>query len=238
MSQQKSNIGNKAKEYLALLKNKTTQELIEIREYLRNAFKSERAKSKPDSAVLQNHNIQLSLVGRELKNRKPTDEKDRSDAVRDSTINEVHSQSFEERLKEKSLDELNAMIINGKKKLEQLAAMKSEPNIPKDRLDDIEEKLNHFSEKAAVIETEITSRSKSAAEEAKSDLNRAEGKLFGVDKDYLVAGAVGGIVVGAIASSFGKNIWAYGVLGIGIGSGLVWLNKNVNTQKTTVVQKA
>lgn len=236
MSNQQNKVNNRAKEYVAILKTKSTQDLNSLRESLLSKFKAEHSKSSPNNKILSDYNIQLSLLGRELKGRAPIHERgDNFQAVEDATVNEVKTKTFEEKLKEKTLDELNSMVVNGKKKLEKLNAMKSDPNISADKMKIIEDKLNHFGEKLAAIESEIATRSKTDADQAKSDASSGSKLFSSIDKDYIVPALIGGLAVGAIGYSVGRSVIGFGILGAGIGAGIVWINKNSKTSKVANV---
>ncbi len=226
---------NRIKEYIAILKTKTIQDLKSFRENLLAKFKAEREKLSPNKKLVNDYNVQLSLLGREIKSRQPIHEQgDTATAVQDATINEVKPKTFEEKLKEKTLDELNAMVVNGKAKLDKLNLMKSDPNISADELKKTNDRINHFGEKLSAIQAEIATRSESASTQAKADVNNAStssSTLFGIDKDYIVPAVAGGVIVGVIGYSIGKSIIGFGVLGLGIGAGIVWLNKNSSSPK-------
>lgn len=227
-----ANINNRAKEYLALIRNKSTQELLTLRTNILNHSKAERLKSSPNNRVLQSYNIQLSLIGRVLSNRKPVDQQsDKFQSVEDATIGQVKPKTFAETLKEKSLDELKALLSSSEKEVSDFKASLQTMRQSEEGIKSNQDKLQALVNIVDAIKAEIGTRSKQASDGAKKDLSDAMGKIFGIDRDYLLAGLAGGVIVGAIGNSYGKNIWGFGIIGIALGSGLVYLNKNVKVSK-------
>lgn len=229
-------VNNRIKEYFALLKTKTTEELHALRDSILNAFRAERTKVAPDQKALKNQNIKLGLIGRVIKSRQPIDSQDKNQVVQDATVGALKPKTFEEKLKEKSLDELNTMLANGKRKLAYLEVSKSEPNITPEKFANITTVYTHFTNKTNAIQAEINTRSASASEQAKQELKAdsgTQGKIFGVDSEYVWAGIAGGIIAGAIGHNMGKSMMGFALVGVGVGGGLVWLGKNVKSESVT-----
>jgi hypothetical protein len=230
---QNQKINNRAKEYLALIRNKTTQELLTLRTNILNHSKAERSKSSPDNRALQSYNIQLSLIGRVLSNRKPIDQQsDKFQSVEDATIGQVKPKTFIETLKEKSLDELKVILVSTEKEVVDFKASLQAMRQSEEGIKSSQDKLQALVNMVDAIKAEISTRSQQASDGAKKDLKDAERKILGIDRDYFLAGLAGGVIVGAIGNSYGKNIWGFGIIGIAIGSGLVYLNRNVKASKT------
>lgn len=224
MSHEQNRVNNKAKEYVAILKTKTTQDLVSLRERLLSKFKAERLKSSPNKSLLHDYNIQLSLLGRELKSRLPIHEQgDTFHAVEEATIGEFKPKTFAQILAEKTLDDLKKMLIDAEKELSDFKQMLAGSRMTADAMESSKAKLEALSEKVEAIKSEISTRSEQASEDAKKDADT--GKLFGVDKDYIAPAIAGGVIVGVLGYSMGKNVLGFSLIGIGIGSGIVWLTK-------------
>lgn len=229
MSKEVTALKNKTREYIALLKSKTTQELTALRERLLGNLKVERSKNPVNKNLINDYNIQLSLIGRELKSRLPIHEQaDNFSAVED---NMRKAPTFAETLTKKSLDELKAMLVVAEKELADFKAMLSGTRMTADAMKANQDKLDALSAKVDAIKAEIETRDEKASEDAKGNFKDRAGEFYASAKPYIVPALAGGIVVGAIGYAFGKNVWGFGLIGVGIGSGIVWLNKNATTSR-------
>lgn len=229
MSKEVTALKNKTREYIALLKNKTTQELTSLRERLLSKLKEERSKSPVNKNLIRDYDIQLSLIGRELKSRLPIHEQaDNFSAVEDTM---KKSPTFPELLAKKSLDELKAMLVVAEKELADFKALLSGTRMTAEAMDANKAKMEALSAKIDAIKAEIATRDEKASEEAKNDLKGRAGEFFTSAKPYIIPAIAGGVIVGAIGHAFGKNALGFGLIGVGIGSGIVWLTKNANTSK-------
>jgi hypothetical protein len=214
----------KAQEYLNMLKQKSEKEIVSMRDNLRGRMKNERAKSEPDQSALQNLNYQLSLIGRELGNRKPVEQKERLEVIAEDQELSVGGKE-ECSLKSKTLDDLNKMLSDEQKKLDTLVY---EQPVGGQTPLAIGEQAKIVRASIESIKNEISSRSPQASKEAKRDIGKAEGKIFGVDSDMITVGAIAGVMGGAIGWGMGKSAWViagFSIVGIGAGAGLVYLAK-------------
>jgi hypothetical protein len=229
MSKETQVLKNKTREYIALLKNKTTQELTSLRDRLSEKFKAERLKPSPDKRLLHDYNIQLSLIGRELKSRLPIHKQGDNFHAVESDMRQA--KSFEETLKDKSLDELKAMLVVAEKELSDFKETLAGSRMTAEAMDANKVKMEAMSAKVDAIKAEIDTRDEKASDEAKDDLKGRAGEFFSNVKPYLAPAIAGGVIVGVIGHAFGKNVLGFGLIGVGIGAGIVWLTKNANTSK-------
>jgi hypothetical protein len=230
MSNEAQALKNKTREYIALIKNKTTQDLTSLRDRLEEKFKAERSKLSPDKRLIHDYNIQSSLIGRELKSRLPIHEQGNNFmAVEADTTRK--GKTFEETLKDKSLDELKAILVVAEKELADFKTSLSGTRMTADSVKANQDKLDAISAKIDAIKAEIATRDEKASEDAKGDLGGRAGEIFSATKPYLVPAIVGGVIVGAIGHAFGKNVLGFGLIGVGVGAGIVWLTKNTNATK-------
>lgn len=230
MSKEVIALKNKTREYIALLKKRTTKDLTSLRERLLEKFKAERLKPSPDKRLLHDFDIQLSLIGRELKSRLPIHEQaDNFSAVEADTTRKA--KPFAETLKDKSLDELKAMLVVAEKDLADFKTTLSASRMTADSVKSNQDKLDALSARIDAIKAEIHTRDEKSSEDAKNDLKGRAGEIFTSAKPYIFPAIAGGIVVGAIGHAFGKSAIGFGLIGIGIGSGLVWLNNNANASR-------
>lgn len=218
-----------AKEYGAMIKERSEPELMAARQELLTRLKMEQASKDKDSPAIHNINWQLTLIGRELHSRKPANKQDRMQAAEGKNT-ETKRTSFEEAIKEKSLDELNSILELAKKELEELRKYIASARLQPDALKQANARIDMLSRQISILEAEIKTRSPKASEEAKDDFDKASGrgkKIFGIDSDYIIWGAVGGVVGGLVANNIKKkkSIAGFAILGIGLAAGVVFLAK-------------
>lgn len=218
---------HKATEYMSVLKQKTTDEIISVRNNLVERLKTERSKQNPDQSTIQNLNWQLSLIGREFHSRKPADKKERMDAIGDQLSMEMGG-SPEGKPRLMSLDALKEILKNYEKDLVTLNSTMATAKLTPEGAKDFSDKQKLLTAQIADIKIEISNRSPKAQEAAKSDINKAEGKWFGVDKDIILVGGGVAALGAAIGWGMGKGalgIGGFAVIGAGVGAGIVYLSK-------------
>lgn len=226
----------KATEYLNMLKQKSTEEITSMRDNLLSRLKSERAKpaENQDQSAIQNHNWQLSLLGRELASRKPKDQKEPMQAISEEQQWEVAGMRPDP-IKSATLDSLNHQLAKYSAELDEVKKFMASARLTPEGVKEQEAKKTAISGRISAIEAEIATRSPKAQDEAKKDIARAEGKIFGVDKDILIIGGLCGVITGAIGWGMGKSGWmiaGFAVVGVGIGAGATYGFKSyANTRK-------
>lgn len=219
-----------AREYGAMIKERSEPELMAARQELLTRLKVEQSAKDKDNPAIHNINWQLTLIGRELHSRKPQNKNDRMQAAEGKAREAGTQKSFEEAIREKSLNELYEILELAKKELQKLKDYIASSRLTPDAVKQANSKIDMLTRQIEILEAEIKTRSPKAAEDAQNDFDKASGrgkKIFGIDSDYVIWGAVGGVVGGIVAGSMKKKkgIAGFAILGIGLASAVVFVAK-------------